>query len=59
MNEKRYEVYDESTKLASDMDLDVVFCLIKGYVDTYFNQPLEITIKEMERCGEGINRNEE
>ena len=59
MNEKRYEVYDESTKLASDMDLDAVFCLIKGYVDTDFNQPLEITIKEMERCGEGINRNEE
>ena len=59
MNEKKYEVYDESTKLASDMDLDAVFCLIKGYVDTYFNQPLEITIKEMERCGEGVNRNEE
>ena len=59
MNEKRYEVYDGSTKLASDMDLDGVFCLIKGYVDTYFNQPLEITIKEMVRCGEGINRNEE
>ena len=59
MNKKRYEVYDESTKLASDMDLDAVFCLIKGYVDTYFSQPLEITIKEMERCGEGINRNEE
>ena len=57
MNEKRYEVYDESTKLASDMDLDVVFCLIKGYVDTYFNQPLEITIKEMEQCeGEEENR---
>ena len=53
MNEKRYEVYDESTKLASNMDLDTVFCLIKGYVDTYFNQPLEITIKEIERCEEG------
>ena len=59
MNEKRYEVYDECTKLASDMDLDAVFCLIKGYANTYFNQPLKITIKEMERCGEGINRNEE
>lgn len=45
---KRYEVYDESIKLASDMDLDTVFCLIKGYVDTYFNQPLKITIKENE-----------
>ena len=50
MNEKRYEVYYESTKLASDMDLDAVFCLIKGYADTYFNQPLEITIKEMKHC---------
>ena len=59
MYEKRYEVYNGSTKLASDMDLDAAFCLIKGYVDTYFNQPLKIIIKEMERCGEGINRNEE
>lgn len=48
MNEKRYEVYDGSTRLASDMNLDAAFCLIKGYVDTYFNQPLEITIKEVE-----------
>lgn len=57
MNEKRYEVYDGSTRLASNMNLDAVFCLIKGYVDTYFNQPLEITIKEMELCKEGV-RNE-
>ena len=53
MNEKRYEVYDESTKLASNMDLDTVFCLIKGYANTYFNQPVKITIKEMEHCKEG------
>lgn len=53
MNEKRYEVYDGSTKLASDMNLDAAFCLIKGYVNTYFNQPLEITIKEIKRCEEG------
>lgn len=53
MNEKKYEVYDGSTKLGSDMDLDVAFCLIKGYICTYFNQPIEITIKEMERCEEG------
>lgn len=57
MNEKRYEVYDEQlpdevSKLASDMDLNAVFCLIKGYVDT-FNQPLEITIKEMKHCEKG------
>ena len=52
MNERRYEVYDESTQLASDMDLDAVFWLIKGYVYTYFNQPLEITIKEMKHCEE-------
>lgn len=50
MSEKKYEVYDGSTRLASYMDLDAAFCLIKGYVDTYFNQPLKITIKEMEPC---------
>ena len=53
MYEKKYEVYDGSTKLASDMDLDAAFCLIKGYVNTYFNQPLEITIREMKHCEEG------
>lgn len=52
MNEKKYEVYDGSTKLASDMDLDAAFCLIKGYVDTYFNQPLAITIKDIKHCEE-------
>lgn len=50
MIEKKYEVYDGSTQLASDMDLDTAFCLIKGYVETYFNQPLKITIKEMDLC---------
>ena len=55
MYEKRYEVYDGSTKLASDMDLNAAFCLIKGYVDTYFNQPLKITIKEIEHC-EGVDQ---
>lgn len=53
MNEKRYEVYDECTKLASDMDLDAVFCLIKGYANTYFNQPLKMTIKEIKNCEKG------
>lgn len=38
MYEKTYEVYDGSTKL--------------GYVDTYFNQTHEITIKEIEHCEE-------
>lgn len=56
MSEKKYEVYDGSTRLASDMDLDVAFCLIKGYIDTYVNQLLNISIREMntdthvERC---------
>lgn len=50
MSEKKYEVYDGSTLLASDMDLDTAFCLIKGYSETYFNQALKITIKEMDLC---------
>lgn len=49
MSEKKYEVYDGSARLASDMDLDAAFCLVKGFVDTYFNQPLNISIKEMDR----------
>lgn len=53
MYEKKYEVYDGSTKLASDMDLDAAFCLIKGYVNTYFKRLVEITIREMKHCEEG------
>lgn len=47
MGEKRYEVYDGDKLIGSNMPLDVAFCLIRGYADTYFNQPLDIKIKEI------------
>lgn len=48
MTEKKYNVYDGSTKIASDMSLDMAIYLIKGYVDTYFNQPLDIRIEDVD-----------
>lgn len=29
MDEKKYEVYDGSAQLASDMNLDIALCLVK------------------------------
>lgn len=55
MEEKKYEVYDGSSRLASDMDLDTAFCLIKGYIRTYFNQQVRITIKEMDLCSKQVD----
>ena len=49
MSERKFDVLDGSTKIASGLDLDIVFCLIKGYADQYFNQPLKITIKEVDQ----------
>lgn len=48
MSEKKYEVYEGSTKIASDMELDIALCLIKGYINTYFAQPTNLTIKRMD-----------
>lgn len=47
VSERRYEVYDGSTLLSTDMDLDTAFCLIQGYSERYFNQRLNLTIKEI------------
>lgn len=48
MSEKKYEVLDGHSVIASNMSLDVAFCLIKGYVDQYFNERVIFTIREME-----------
>lgn len=32
---KRYDVYVENYKIASELHLDVALCLIKGYLESY------------------------
>lgn len=48
MSKKKYEVLDGHSVIATNMSLDVAFCLIKGYIDKYFNKRVVFTIREME-----------
>lgn len=50
MEEKKYELIDElGHPIATNMDLDVAFCLIKGYTETFYNQPLNVIIRQVEK----------
>lgn len=49
MGSKKYEIIDGNTVIATDMDLDVALCLIRGYSETYFNQKMKLTIQEVGR----------
>ena len=47
MNEKKYKVIDKlGHVLANNMSLDIALVLVKGYADTYFNEPLILRIEE-------------
>lgn len=47
MSEKRYAVIDErGNVLASEMSLDIALVLVKGIVNEYYGEKLELTIKE-------------
>lgn len=47
MSEKRYEVFEGSVRLASNMCLDMALILIKGYANEFYRQPLNLIIHEM------------
>lgn len=54
MNEKRYRVIDKHGHiLAENMSLDIATVLIKGFVDVYFNEPLNLKIEEDMKKHEG------
>lgn len=49
MAEKKYKVLNEYGEvMASNMDFDTALLLIRGYRDTYYNDILNLTIKEEE-----------
>lgn len=43
---KKYEVYDGGVRIATDMDIDVAICLIKGYMEYHHDQTLTLTIQK-------------
>jgi hypothetical protein len=50
MSEKKYKVIDKfGHVLADNMSLDIALVLVKGYADTYFNEPLGLRIEEQQQ----------
>ena len=48
MREKKYKVIDErGCVLASEMSFNMALVFIKGFVDEYYNERLNLTIKEI------------
>ena len=48
MREKKYKVIDErGCVLASEMSFNMALVFIKGFVDEYYNEHLNLTIKEI------------
>lgn len=48
MGEKKYEVFEGSSCLASNMSLDMALVFVKGYANEYYNMKLNLIIHEME-----------
>ena len=48
MREKKYKVLEDNRVLASNMSFEMAIVFIKGYENTYYNQPLNLTIREEE-----------
>lgn len=47
MDERKFEVLYNGIVLATDMTMDIAICLIKGYADTWYNQKLDLQIREI------------
>lgn len=53
MGEEKYEIMDGAgIVLATNMDLDTALCLIRGYVTTYYNMHIKLTIREIVKTTE-------
>lgn len=51
MEEKKYMIIENIDSpfkkiIAKGLDLDIAIMIIKGYTETYFNESLNLTIKE-------------
>ena len=50
MEEKKYTILEGNNTLASNMSFDMAIVFIKGYRDTYYNEKLDLTIREELNC---------
>lgn len=47
MVEYKYDILDDfGNPIAENMNLQMVMAFIQGYVDVYYNEPLNLTIKQ-------------
>ena len=50
MEEKKYMVLaNNNILLASNMTFEMAIVFIRGYRDTYYNEQIDLTIKELDR----------
>lgn len=54
MGEKKYKIIEGSTTIASGMNLDMALCFIRGYAETYYNQQLNLIIREESQIKEEL-----
>lgn len=56
MSGRKYEVLDEFNHvLASNMELSIAICFIRGYCDYFYNEKLDLRLREMDRIEGTIN----
>lgn len=47
MEEKQFEIYDNTNRLASNMSLNTALIFIKAYCYEYYNENVNLTLVEM------------
>ena len=47
MEEKQFEIYDNTNRLASNMSLNAALIFIKAYCYEYYNENVNLTLVEM------------
>lgn len=55
MEEKKYEVLNGIKILASNMEFEMALVFIEGYRNKFYDERLELTIREMDRNIEKLN----
>jgi hypothetical protein len=53
MSERKYEVYENENRIASNMSLEMALLFIKAYCDEYYNEKVRLTLVKMEGRHDG------
>lgn len=53
MSERKYEVYENENRIASNMSLETALLFIKAYCDEYYNEKVRLTLVKMEGRHDG------